>query len=66
VDEVGGRASGVAVISAWQDGDELVVRLTLSGPGRDPEIRVVSRADDVVAIVEEWLASVRPRTDHVS
>jgi hypothetical protein len=66
VDEVGSRASGVAVISAWADGDELVVRLTLSGPGRDPEVRVASRAGDVVAIVEEWLASVQRRPDHVS
>ncbi len=66
MDDVGGRASGVAVISAWQDGGELVVRLTLSGPGHEPEVRVVSRADDVVALVEDWLASVQRRPDHVS
>ena len=52
-----GDADGVMLISAWTDGagGGFLARVTLSGTGPDPEVRVLASTDEVLAAVRQWL-----------
>lgn len=64
MDEVGepGPAEGVAVISVWTRaaGGGMLARLTLTGPGETPDVRVVTSASEVRSVLDDWLKILVP------